>query len=202
MPEQEGTASTGIQNFLQPQSMLTPGIAGALVLTISLPVTACIGIKFNWVALALSFLIAILIIQQGKIKSLSLQGISYTVLNALIIFASCTGAMDKVNPRPEIPTLDPQILKMLQVPTNGAGAAAEPFWAPASAHAQTDDQPAAATKPDEEATMPDAAAEPPMPDAPAAPPATQFTPRQSLEIQQYLKALEAQKAYDQKYRGF
>ena len=80
--------STSFSDFLNPKSMLTPGLAGILVMTLANSVSSAINLNPLYVALGLSFLIGTLIFQNVKVKWLS--GVYY-VLNSLIIFNMALG---------------------------------------------------------------------------------------------------------------
>ena len=78
-------------DFLNPKSMVTPGMAGALVMFLS----NAICFQFpevapRWVALLLSFVLGGVVIAAAKLKLLPAAG--FWVLNSLIIFAVAAGS--------------------------------------------------------------------------------------------------------------
>jgi len=81
-----------VSEFLNPKSMLTPGICGAVIMTIT---NACgaafgmVGLSRTFFSLGLSFLIGTLVFA-ARAKSIWQKAVFY-VLNSLIIFSMATG---------------------------------------------------------------------------------------------------------------
>jgi hypothetical protein len=97
---------TDAQDFLNPNSMLTPGIAGGLTVSISLPLAVNFAISFKWIALIMSFVFGIIIIlqianSQSMSKTLCLL---YCIINSLIIFSVSIGAGAVADPPPKPPS--------------------------------------------------------------------------------------------------
>ena len=94
-----------IKDFLNPTSMLTPGVAGGLTVSISMPLVIHFDMSFKWVALVVSLLFSLIIVLSfAEIKSKLLRGL-YCVLNTLIIFSVSVGAGVTVDPLPKPPNL-------------------------------------------------------------------------------------------------
>ena len=88
------------KDFLNPTSMLTPGIAGGMAVSISLPLAMNFDISLKWLILVISFLLAFLIVGSFEEKiRVSMKGL-YVVLNALIIFSVSIGAGISIDPPP------------------------------------------------------------------------------------------------------
>jgi len=80
-----------MSDFLNPKSMLTPGIAGALMMFLANALCAAFPeVAFRYVALGLSFAIGLVVLQAAKIQ-LS-EKAAYWFLNSLIIFSTGVGA--------------------------------------------------------------------------------------------------------------
>lgn len=78
-----------VDDFLKPQSMLTPGVAGGIVMTIANTLWCNFTLEPKWSALVLSFAIGAVVF-----KAVSLpvwQRVIYYVVNSLIIFAVAAG---------------------------------------------------------------------------------------------------------------
>lgn len=91
-----------IKEFLNPTSMLTPGIAGGLTVSISMPLVFAFGLKFKWVSLAVSFLFGLLIVMGFTGVSKYARPI-YCVLNTLVIFSLSIGAATNIDSPPQPP---------------------------------------------------------------------------------------------------
>jgi hypothetical protein len=76
--------------FLNPKSMLTPGIAGGIVMMITNSLLAHFALPLRWSALVLSFLLALLVFLSIAIP-LWQRAIFY-IFNALIIFSVAVGS--------------------------------------------------------------------------------------------------------------
>ena len=78
------------KEFLQPNSMLTPGIAGGVVTLIANTLWVQFALPAKWVALTISVIISFIVIKEVT-GNLYLKA-TYLVLNALIIFSVSMGA--------------------------------------------------------------------------------------------------------------
>lgn len=94
-----------VKDFLSPSAMLTPGIAGGLTVSISLPLAVHFDMSFKWVAMVVSFLFGLLIIYSftGPLSK-PLRAL-YWVLNSLIIFSVSVGTGVAVDSPPKPPAL-------------------------------------------------------------------------------------------------
>ena len=94
-----------VKEFLNPKSMMTPGVAGGLTVTISLPIAVQFGLSFKWIALSVSLLLSFIVVLPFEdVKSKILKGL-YIILNALIIFSVSMGAGITIDPPPKLPVL-------------------------------------------------------------------------------------------------
>jgi hypothetical protein len=82
-------ASSPIDQFLTPESMLTPGIAGATAMMITNALGNNFDMSLRWTALILSFVFGLLSIMTNR--SLPVKLLFY-VLNSLVIFCVASGA--------------------------------------------------------------------------------------------------------------
>ena len=78
-----------VDDFLKPESMMTPGVAGAITMTISNTMWMQFGLQQRWCALALSFAFGALVFAATRIAVW--QRAVYYVLNSLIIFSAAAG---------------------------------------------------------------------------------------------------------------
>lgn len=91
------------KDFLNPNSMLTPGIVGGLTVSISMPLSLHFGLSVKWVALTVSFLFGALIVFYSKDAMAYLQRGIYWILNSLIIFSVGIGAAANIDSLPQPP---------------------------------------------------------------------------------------------------
>jgi len=99
-----------MDSFIDAKSMITPGVAGTIVMLVTNALSGSFSLPGRWVALVLSFVCGLIVFGD---KKLSLPPrIAFYVLNSLIVFATAVG-------------------------TNGIGAAASSEPAPAVASAAT-----------------------------------------------------------------
>jgi hypothetical protein len=78
-----------MQEFLNPKSMITPGIAGGLIMLITNTCADQFGLPPKWTALVLSFLLALIVV---AIAAVALwQKALLWLFNALIIFSTAVG---------------------------------------------------------------------------------------------------------------
>jgi hypothetical protein len=94
-----------VKDFLNPASIMTPGIAGGLTASISLPLVTNFDLSFKWVALAISFILGLLIVFSYKETMPKMLRMLYSVLNSLIIFSVSVGTGITVDPPPKPPQL-------------------------------------------------------------------------------------------------
>ncbi len=78
-----------MDDFLKPESMITPGVAGAITMTISNTLWVQFGLQQRWCALALSFAFGALVFTATRMPVWQ-RGVYY-VLNSLIIFSAAAG---------------------------------------------------------------------------------------------------------------
>ncbi|NDY41350.1 hypothetical protein G3N55_00600 [Dissulfurirhabdus thermomarina] len=104
------------KDFLSPHSMLTPGIAGAITTGVALPVVNAFDLKYKWVALAVGFLLALLIVLRFKDGVSRLERAIYCILNTLIIFSVSVGAGVNLDspPRAKAAPMPPAVEKILE----------------------------------------------------------------------------------------
>ncbi len=79
-----------MDDFLKPESMMTPGVAGAITMTISNTMWVQFGVQQRWSALVLSFAFGALVFTATRLKIW--QRSIYYVLNSLIIFSAAAGS--------------------------------------------------------------------------------------------------------------
>ncbi|HAK87981.1 MAG: hypothetical protein A2077_04705 [Nitrospirae bacterium GWC2_46_6] len=96
-----------MKDFLNPKSMLTPGIAGGLTASVSLTLASAFAISFKWSALGISFLLGLLIMISMRNSIPLLQRFIYCILNSLIVFSMAFGAGKGIDSQPQ---LDPKII--------------------------------------------------------------------------------------------
>jgi hypothetical protein len=88
------------KEFINPTSMLTPGIAGALTTGLTMPLALAFDLKYKWVALSISLLISYLIVSNKEWEFSKLKSAAYWFINGLIIFSVSVGAGTNINPPP------------------------------------------------------------------------------------------------------
>jgi hypothetical protein len=80
-------------DFLNPKSMLTPGIAGGITMLITGTLWCQFGLPQKWSALFISFMLGAIIFKGSHYKSMpKWQIVIFYMLNSLIIFSVGTGA--------------------------------------------------------------------------------------------------------------
>ncbi len=77
------------QDFLTPEGMLTPGVAGSLTMMIANALAVNFTAPRAWTGLALSFVFGLLVL--ASTKTVLLKAVYY-VLNSLVIFCVAVGA--------------------------------------------------------------------------------------------------------------
>ena len=87
---QAGAQRNGLDEFLNPKSMLTPGLAGGVVMLISGTLWKSFGMPTDITSLGLSFLLGILVFSTGN--AILIHKCIYYFINSLIIFCVATGA--------------------------------------------------------------------------------------------------------------
>ncbi len=80
----------GFEDFLRPESMVTPGVAGGMVMAITNTLWLHFGLEPRWTGLGLSFLLGTVVFVAGSLPVWK-RGVLY-VLNSLIIFSVAAGA--------------------------------------------------------------------------------------------------------------
>ena len=78
-----------VSDFLNPESMITPGVAGGITMTITNTLTSQFSLPGRWTALAISFLCGLLVFVTKRF-SFGKKLVFY-VINSLIIFTVATG---------------------------------------------------------------------------------------------------------------
>jgi hypothetical protein len=91
------------KDFLNPHSMLTPGLAGGLTVSISMPLALAFSLSIKWLALVISLLLGLAIMLSIKEPLSKLQRFVYYTLNSLIIFSTALGAGINIDPPPKPP---------------------------------------------------------------------------------------------------
>jgi hypothetical protein len=81
--------TSAIEQFLTPEAMLTPGVAGSLTMMITNALTVNFAMPRAWVGLGLSFVFGLLVLVTTR--SLLVKGVFY-LLNSLVIFCVAAGA--------------------------------------------------------------------------------------------------------------
>jgi uncharacterized membrane protein len=91
MPKRENNSpeDSAISQFLTPEAMLTPGVAGSLTMMITNALTLNFAMPRAWVGLGLSFLFGLLVLVTTR--SVFQKAVFY-VLNSLVIFCVAAGA--------------------------------------------------------------------------------------------------------------
>jgi hypothetical protein len=84
-----GSNQDPIQEFLTPEAMLTPGVAGSLTMMITNALATNFTMPRAWVGLGLSFLFGLLVLVSAR--QLLTKCVFY-VLNSLVIFCVAVGA--------------------------------------------------------------------------------------------------------------
>ena len=82
--------SLKLDEFLNPKSILTPGLAGGLTMLISSTLWVQFGWEVKWTAIAISLAISFLVVRGMKNVPL-LERIIYCSLNTFIIFSMGLG---------------------------------------------------------------------------------------------------------------
>jgi hypothetical protein len=111
-PHVEGLA---VKDFINPQSMLTPGLAGALVTMISTTVGPVLALNPLHCILALSFVIGLIVLVNAATWWLK---IVYYFVNSLVICAMAIGALAGVKGAVIDPDHGPPSLRQASA-TNG-----------------------------------------------------------------------------------
>jgi hypothetical protein len=79
-----------MDSFIDAKSMLTPGVAGTIVMLVTNALANNFSLPGRWVALVLSFVCGLLVFGDRKLKVG--PRIAFYVLNSLIVFATAVGA--------------------------------------------------------------------------------------------------------------
>lgn len=78
-----------IEEFLTPEAMLTPGVAGSLTMMITNALAVNFAMPRAWIGLGLSFVFGLLVLVSTR--NMLVKGVFY-VLNSLVIFCVAVGA--------------------------------------------------------------------------------------------------------------
>jgi hypothetical protein len=89
MPNNANGNANSFQDFLTPEAMLTPGVAGSLTMMITNALATNFSLPRAWLGLALSFVFGLLVLVAAKSM---LQKAVFYVLNSLVIFCVAVGA--------------------------------------------------------------------------------------------------------------
>jgi hypothetical protein len=87
--EENSSGKSPIEQFLTPEAMLTPGVAGSLTMMITNALTQNFAMPRAWVGISLSFVFGLLVLVSTR--SMLQKGVFY-VLNSLVIFCVAAGA--------------------------------------------------------------------------------------------------------------
>jgi len=128
-------SKSNLQQFLTPEAMVTPGVAGSLTMTISNVLALNFDWPRAWIGLIVSFVFGILVLVSTK--SL-LTKLAYYVINSLVIFCVAIGANGIATAQPEKATaavsevINSGIFGKPQpaIKTNGQPVTARKFFAP------------------------------------------------------------------------
>lgn len=88
--DQPNTPALGLEAFLNPNSMITPGAAGALTMGISTAIVAGFDLPVAWTGLGISFLLGTIVFVGTAGASIPIRFLYY-VINSLIIFSIAAG---------------------------------------------------------------------------------------------------------------
>lgn len=155
-----------LNDFLNPTSILTPGIAGGMATTIALPLATNFGFSIPWITLGASLLLSLAIVSRFETNIALSHRSLYCILNTLIIFSTSAGASGQLDRHPEPPK--PPALGA----NSDAPAASLDDWLFSAAHAQSQftpkpqASPALTNKPAKPATPAAAAIPSPLFDSP------------------------------------
>ena len=83
------SSKSAVEEFLTPEAMLTPGVAGSLTMMITNALAVNFAMPRAWIGLGLSFLFGLLVLVSTR--SMLVKGVFY-VLNSLVIFCVAVGA--------------------------------------------------------------------------------------------------------------
>lgn len=119
-----------LNDFLNPTSILTPGIAGGMATTIALPLATNFGFSIPWITLGASLLLSLAIVSRFEAQIALSQRSLYCILNTLIIFSTSAGASGQLDRHPE-PPKPPALGANVIAPAASLG-----DWLFSAAHAQ------------------------------------------------------------------
>lgn len=105
---------TKTQQWLTPNSPVTPSALGALLVTVSSPLSDKLGISFLWITLFLSLGLGMLVVLSIKEEiTVALKGL-YWVFNSLLVFSVSIGIGQSSSPLPpQAPLLPPEIQSII-----------------------------------------------------------------------------------------
>ena len=78
------------KDFLNPKSMITPGVAGAITMLITNTLHAQFQLPANWTGLAISFLFGLIVFSATDVAIL--ERAAFWIINSLIIFSVALGS--------------------------------------------------------------------------------------------------------------
>jgi hypothetical protein len=116
-----------MDNFLDAKSMITPGVAGTLVMLVTNALSNNFSLPGKWVALVLSFVCGLLVFGDKKLRVG--PRVAFYVVNSLIIFATSVGANGIGAAAAELPAAPAAVAAEPLTPT---AVAAAPTAAPAA----------------------------------------------------------------------
>ena len=96
------SAGNGLQDFLSPKSMITPGLAAGVTVFVTNAVCSQFDCPRKYMALGLSFILGALVFVAKGIPRW--QSVILYVLNSLIIFSSAIGANNAIAPTKNVAT--------------------------------------------------------------------------------------------------
>src|ERR1051325_8063916 len=95
-----------MNDFLNSKSMITPGVAGALVTMITATLSSQFGMPAKWIAISLSVLLSLVVFFADQAAKVGPKLVAF-VLNALIIFSVSVGTNSSIvaakTPKPATP---------------------------------------------------------------------------------------------------
>jgi hypothetical protein len=110
-------SNSGIQQFLTPEAMVTPGVAGSLTMAISNALASNFDWPRAWIGLIISFVFGVLVLVSAKGL---LTKLAYYVINSLVIFCVAIGANGIATAQPEKATA--AVADVIKPPSPIAGA--------------------------------------------------------------------------------
>jgi hypothetical protein len=97
----EKNSNSALQEFLTPEAMLTPGVAGSMTMMITNALALNFDLSRAWTGLVLSFIFGILVLVSAKGL---LAKLAFYILNSLVIFCVALGANGVTTAAPASPS--------------------------------------------------------------------------------------------------